>query len=91
VTNAADSPENIESIKTVLLDGLSPAERARVIGGGGSAGEPNVTITLDGGQFLRIATGADDPMRAYFSGRISIAGDIMLAAKLGSLFVVPGR
>lgn len=33
VTNAADSPENIESIKTVLLDGLSPAERARVIGG----------------------------------------------------------
>jgi Flp pilus assembly protein CpaB len=33
VTNAADSPENIESIQTVLLDGLSPAERARVIGG----------------------------------------------------------
>jgi Flp pilus assembly protein CpaB len=33
VTNAADSPENIESIKTILLDGLSPAERARVIGG----------------------------------------------------------
>ena len=33
VTNAADSPENVESIETVLLDGLSPAERARVIGG----------------------------------------------------------
>jgi Flp pilus assembly protein CpaB len=33
VTNAADSPENIESISTILLDGLSPAERARVIGG----------------------------------------------------------
>jgi len=33
VANAADSPENIESIDTVLLDGLSPAERARVIGG----------------------------------------------------------
>jgi Flp pilus assembly protein CpaB len=33
VTNAADSPENIESIDSVLLDGLSPAERARVIGG----------------------------------------------------------
>ena len=33
VTNAADSPENIESVKTILLDGLSPAERARVIGG----------------------------------------------------------
>ncbi len=33
VTNAADSPENVDSIETVLLDGLSPAERARVIGG----------------------------------------------------------
>jgi len=33
VTNSADSPENIESIETILLDGLSPAERARVIGG----------------------------------------------------------
>jgi pilus assembly protein CpaB len=33
VTNGADSPENIESIKSILLDGLSPAERTRVIGG----------------------------------------------------------
>jgi len=29
VTNAADSPENIESIFTVLLDGLSPAGSAK--------------------------------------------------------------
>src|SRR6266581_2409065 len=33
VTNSADSPENIESIYSILLDGLSPAERTRVIGG----------------------------------------------------------
>jgi pilus assembly protein CpaB len=33
VTNAADSPENVESINSILLDGLSPAERTRVIGG----------------------------------------------------------
>jgi Flp pilus assembly protein CpaB len=33
VTNGADSPENIESIETILLDGLGSAERARVIGG----------------------------------------------------------
>jgi pilus assembly protein CpaB len=33
VTNGADSPENIESINSILLDGLSPAERTRVIGG----------------------------------------------------------
>ena len=34
VTNGADSPENIESIFSILLDGLSPAERARVLSGG---------------------------------------------------------
>jgi Flp pilus assembly protein CpaB len=33
VTSGADSPENIESIETILLDGLGSAERARVIGG----------------------------------------------------------
>jgi Flp pilus assembly protein CpaB len=33
VTNAADSPENVESIESVLLDGLSPAQRARLNGG----------------------------------------------------------
>ncbi|MGZ4372484.1 MAG: Flp pilus assembly protein CpaB [Gaiellaceae bacterium] len=33
VTSAADSPDNVESIDSILLDGLSPAERTRVIGG----------------------------------------------------------
>lgn len=33
VTNSADSPENVESIDTVLLDGLSQAQRTRVNGG----------------------------------------------------------
>ena len=33
VTNAADSPENVESLNTVLVDGLSAAERSRVAEG----------------------------------------------------------
>jgi Flp pilus assembly protein CpaB len=33
VTNSADSPDNVDSIATVLLDGLSPAERSRIVGG----------------------------------------------------------
>ena len=33
VTNAADSPENVESLNTVLVDGLSASERSRVAGG----------------------------------------------------------
>jgi Flp pilus assembly protein CpaB len=33
VTNASDSPENVESLNTVLLDGLGASERSRVSGG----------------------------------------------------------
>lgn len=33
VTNAADSPENVESLNTVLVDGLSASERSRVAEG----------------------------------------------------------
>ena len=33
VVNAADSPDNVESIRTVLLDGLSTGAQARVLGG----------------------------------------------------------
>jgi Flp pilus assembly protein CpaB len=33
VTNSADSPGNVDSITTVLLDGLSPGARSRIVGG----------------------------------------------------------
>ena len=64
--------------------------RARVIRGAGGP-DPQVTITLDGAEFLLIATGGSDPMSAYFSGRVVVAGDIMAAAKLGSIFKIPGQ
>ena len=57
-------------------------------GGGGS--DPRVTITVDGTEFLLIATGNSDPMRAYLKGRLALTGDILLAAKLVSLFRFPG-
>jgi putative sterol carrier protein len=50
-----------------------------------------VTITAEAAEFVRLATGNSDPMNAYFRGRIQLAGDIMFAAKLQSLFRVPGR
>jgi putative sterol carrier protein len=58
---------------------------------GESNAEPRVTITAEAAEFLRLATGNSDPMRAYFSGRIKLAGDIMFATKLQTLFRVPGR
>jgi putative sterol carrier protein len=63
--------------------------RCRVVRGPRDT-KPRVTITVDGAEFLRIVTGNSDPMRAYFNGRLALAGDIMVAAKLVSLFRVPG-
>jgi putative sterol carrier protein len=63
--------------------------RARTIRGDAGA-DPRLTITLDGVEFLRLVSGTSDPMQAYFTGRIQLAGDIMVAAKLATLFRMPG-
>jgi alkyl sulfatase BDS1-like metallo-beta-lactamase superfamily hydrolase len=57
---------------------------------GEQAGEANLTITMDGVELLRLASGNLDPMQAYFKGRIQLAGDIMVAAKMAQLFRMPG-
>jgi len=62
--------------------------RARVDRGAESKA-PIVTMTIDAVDFLRLITGALDPMQAYFGGKIELAGDIMFAAKLGGLFRLP--
>ncbi len=81
ITGRADRGTDVYDL--VFEDG-----RCRVIRGGGT-NEPPVSIALDGAEFLRIAAGSSDPMRAYFSGRLAITGDIMVAAKLVSLFRIP--
>jgi SCP-2 sterol transfer family len=52
--------------------------------------DPRLTITLDGVEFLRLVSGNSDPMQAYFTGRVQLAGDIMVAAKLAQLFNMSG-
>ena len=63
--------------------------QARVIRGDGGP-DPRLTVTLDGVDFLRLISGNLDPMQAYFKGQIMLAGDIMVAAKLATLFRIPG-
>ncbi len=63
--------------------------QATVIRGDGGP-DPSLTVTLDGIDFLRLVSGNLDPMQAYFKGQITLAGDIMVAAKLASLFRMPG-
>jgi putative sterol carrier protein len=52
--------------------------------------DPRLTVTIDGVDFVRLISGNLEPMQAYFKGEIKLAGDIMVAAKLASLFRIPG-
>ena len=38
-----------------------------------------------------VATGKSDPMQSYFKRRTALAGDIMLAAKMTTIFRMPKR
>jgi hypothetical protein len=82
ITGRSDG--GIDIYKLQLDDGRASAGREE--------GEhtPRLTITLDGAEFVRIATGNSEPMEAYFKGRVLLAGDIMFAASLGSMFKMPG-
>jgi alkyl sulfatase BDS1-like metallo-beta-lactamase superfamily hydrolase len=82
ITGRADG--GVDTYQLELEDG-----RARTIRGGNGP-DPRLTITMDGVEFLQLVSGSSDPMQAYFKGRIQLAGDIMVAAKLSQLFRMPG-
>jgi putative sterol carrier protein len=51
--------------------------------------ESTVTIKLDGVQFLELVTGIASGPELFMNGKLKIEGDLMLAARLASLFRVP--
>jgi hypothetical protein len=77
-------------------DGGTDIYRLQIEDGRASAGReqgdatPRLTITLDAVEFVRIATRNSEPMEAYFRGRVVLAGDLMFAASLGTMFKMPG-
>lgn len=73
----------VDLYEVVLEGGRCRARR-------GSSADPQLTITLDAAEFVRLATGNSNPLQAYFGGRIKLGGDIMLAAKLQAVFRIPG-
>lgn len=53
-------------------------------------GTPDVTITADIVDFVRLVTGQSNAALLYLSGRLHIDGNEMLALAVGSVFTVPG-
>jgi putative sterol carrier protein len=51
---------------------------------------PRVTFSLGGGDFLRLISGAASGPMMFLTGKLKIKGDLMFAAGVQSLFVLPG-
>jgi putative sterol carrier protein len=83
ITGRSDGEADVYQLE--LDDG-----NCRIVRGPNGAKPARLTITVDGAEFLRLATGNSDPMKAYFRGRVTLTGDVMMAAKASSLFRMPG-
>ena len=52
-------------------------------------GEPKLTVTLGGVEFLQLVTGNANPMMMFMTGKLKAKGDLGLAANLANLFDLP--
>ena len=82
ITGGPDGRDDVYEVE--VANGSATVRR------GESQREPRATLTVDGVEFLRLVTRNSEPMTAYFSGRLSISGDVMHASKLAVLFKPPG-
>jgi putative sterol carrier protein len=55
----------------------------------GTTENPRVSLELGPVTFLQLVTGNANPVTAFMSGQITIAGDLMFAATVQSLFEIP--
>lgn len=49
-------------------------------------GDADATVSVGFDDFVKLAQGALDPMQAYMTGKLKVAGDMGVAMKLQSLF-----
>ena len=54
----------------------------------GAHSAPNMTLTADSNDYIKIITGELDGMTAFMQGKIKLAGDLNLAMKLMQMFKV---
>jgi putative sterol carrier protein len=58
------------------------------VGKGVPSRQPNMTLTADSSDYVKIFTGELDGMQAFMQGKIKLAGDLNLAMKLMQMFKI---
>ncbi len=48
--------------------------------------QPDLTVTVDGAELVRLACGKSTPLQAYLAGRLRASGNPVVAARLSKLF-----
>jgi putative sterol carrier protein len=51
--------------------------------------DPRLTVSVGGADFLKVISGAGNPMMLFMSGKLKAKGDLGLAANIGNLFDLP--
>jgi len=54
--------------------------------GEGTTESPNMTLTMDAADYVKMVTGKLDPTAAFMAGKIKLSGDFSLATRLTSFF-----
>ena len=65
----------------ILIDGSGDSNTVKA-----SDEEADCTISVDKDDFIALASGSLDPMMAFMSGKLKVAGDMSVAMGLQSLF-----
>jgi putative sterol carrier protein len=95
---AAFLPEKAQGLDSVVhfkFTGEEPGEWHAIIkdgkcavGQGIPSRQPNMTLTADSADYIKIFTGELDGMQAFMQGKIKLAGDLNLAMKLMQMFKI---
>ena len=90
-------PEKAQGVDSVIqfnFTGAEPGEWVAAIRDGkvdvaqGTNPSPNMTLTADSQDYVKLFTGELDGMQAFMQGKIKLAGDLNLAMKLMQMFKI---